>query len=173
MIANTDTGGYSPAGIAYLKITAQQDQDPDDRFAALQTLRRTIDAEQMVELLLDRLERESDPQIIWPCVGWLIDEYGEDTAAMRAVIQRFERDPDPAIRMSTLQLLSARFGAAGPVRRATARVAATDTDDAIRAAATKANDELEKLAFRPPAPAPISRSTRQLVAWAATAQQKR
>lgn len=173
MIVTVDAGGYSPAAIAYLRVTAHQDRDPDNRLAALQTLRRTIDAEQMAELLLDRLERESDPQIMWPCAGWLIDEYGEDAAALRALVRRFEHDPDPAVRAATLQLLSARFGAAEPVRRAAARVAATDPDDGVRAAAARARDELDELAFRPPAPAPISRSTRQLAAWTAATRPKR
>lgn len=172
MIVTVTAGGYSPAAIAYLRVTAREDQDPDNRFAALQTLRQTIDAVPMVKLLLDRLEGESDPQIMWPCAGWLI-EYGEVAAARRALVRRFEHDPNPAIRAGTLQLLSARFGAAESVRRAAARVAANDPDDAVRAAAAKARDELNELAFRPPTPAPISRSTQQLATWTTTTAPKR
>ena len=172
MIITIDAGGYSPAAIAYLTVTARQDQDPDSRLAALQTLRRTIGAEQMVVLLLDRLELESDPQIMWPCAGWLLDVYGEDAAALRALVWRFEKDPDPQIRAATLQLLSARFGAAELVRRAAARVAANDPNDEVRTAAARARVELDELAFRPPTPAPISHSTRQLATWTTTTRPK-
>ena len=160
--------GYSTADETHRKEVARTAASPDDRLDALQGLINQVPAvDGMAELLLGRLESDTDAHILWPCATWLVERYGEVAAARRLLIARLMHDPNPDIRKSVMQLLSIRFGAAEPVRRVVAHAMVNDPDSDIRQLAGSTSVELERIRVSPPAPVPLSYSSRQLKIWAA------
>jgi hypothetical protein len=166
--ASQESPSVNPkAVLADLIVVATEHEDPNHRVGALERLVPRMQAPAMAQVLIDRIKRDSDISVLWLCLGWLLQRYGENREAEKAILARLEREPDPQLRKDILQLVSLRLGSSDPVRRAVAGVAAKDPDYTVRVDAANTLTELERLRSAPPLPAPASHSTRQLEAWVA------
>lgn len=121
----------------------------------------------VVRVLIHRIERDTDLSILWLCLDWLLQRYREGRDAETATLARLQREPDPELRKGILRLVLVRLSPSDAVRRRVARIADGDPDQSVRVEALATLAELERLRGAPPPPAPTSRSTRLLEAWAA------
>ncbi|GAB1693477.1 hypothetical protein [Krasilnikovia sp. M28-CT-15] len=155
-------GTASKIVLADLVRVVKQHQDPENRLRALKMLVYHMEAQPMVNLLIDRLKNESDISTLWQCLGWLLQGYFEESEATKAILHRLEREPDTTLRRNILQIVSLRLGTSDRVRRTVGHLAEHDPDPTLRAEAAETLAELERLRFAPPPPAPVSHSTRLL-----------
>ena len=155
-------GTASKIALAALIKVASKHPDPDRRHDALERLVAEMPGPAMVKFLIGRIRQDRDMPILSQCVGWLLGPYFERRGAEKAILDRLEREPDPELRHDILRMADSWLGTSDPVLRTVARLAENDPEPSLRIQAAETLAELERLRFDPPAPAPVSHSTRLL-----------